>query len=139
MVPWFREQALQLKRQARRSERNGRRHKAECLAEMRLQHKTYKNYLDASKTESINETIDDFRNNQRPLFNAISHLIGNRKSNPLPECSSNTELANDFANFFYDKGDKIRKDMDDHEIYRPPQLDVPQFTEFPVSRNRQST
>ena len=108
MVPWFREQALQLK-PAGRSERNWRRHQsAECLAEMRLQHKTYKDYLDASKKESINETIDDCGNDQKRLFNAVSNLIGNRKSNPLPESSSNTELANDFANFFYDKVDKIR-------------------------------
>ncbi len=32
----------------------------------------------------------------------------------------------------YEKVDKMRKDMDGHEIYRPPQLDVPQLTEFPV-------
>ena len=99
---------------------------------MRLQHKTYKDYLDASKKESINETIDDCGNDQKRLFNAVSNLISNRKSNPLPESSSNTELAKDFANFFYNKVDKIRKDMEGHEIYRPPQLDVPHFTESPV-------
>ncbi len=100
---------------------------------MRLQHKTYKNYLEASRKESINETIGNCRNEQKRLFNAVSNLIGNRKLKPITGKFIKYGASKWLRKLFYLQVDMIRKAMGGHEIYRPTQPDVPQFTAFPVA------
>ena len=36
----------------------------------------------------------------KKLFDLVSNITGATKENPLPECSSDKELANQFAEFF---------------------------------------
>ena len=50
--------------------------------------------------------------------------MGTVSENPLPECENDEELANRFANFFGDKIQKIRDDLDPYPLYDPPACDM---------------
>ena len=41
--------------------------------------------------------------NPKEVFNTANALLARKKISPLPECSSNTELANDFNKFLLTK------------------------------------
>ena len=49
--------------------------------------------------------------NPKEVFNIANALLARNKISPLPECSSNTELANDFNKFFVDKITTIRNNI----------------------------
>ena len=50
------------------------------------------------------------------------------KSNPLPVGVSDSQLADDFAQYFYNKVDILRKDLEPYPLYTPVPLNVPPFT-----------
>ena len=59
-----------------------------------------------------------------------TQLTGKVKTNPPPEGVAEKQLANDFASFFYNKADSIRKQLDDSPLFVPPKLNIPLFTSF---------
>ena len=50
--------------------------------------------------------------------------MGTVSEDPLPECENDEELANRFANFFVDKIQKIRDDLDSYPLYDRPVCDM---------------
>ena len=49
----------------------------------------------------------------------------------MPRGVSDEQLAQDFAMFFHNKVDTIRKQLENCALFLPPVLDVPVFSSFP--------
>ena len=60
----------------------------------------------------------------------ISNITGTTKVNPLPETLSDKELADKFANFFYNKMVDIRNKLDVSDKYEPARREVSYISEF---------
>ena len=60
----------------------------------------------------------------------ISNITGTTKVNPLPETASDKELADKFANFFYNKIAKIRNKLDEFDKYEPASREISCISKF---------
>ena len=61
----------------------------------------------------------EFKNNTKKLYKLITSITGTTKVNPFPEATSDKELADKFANFFYNKVLNIRNNLDVFDKYEP--------------------
>ena len=55
----------------------------------------------------------------KKLYNLVSNITGMTKTYPMPTAGSDEQLANEFAEIFIGKINKIRDDLDNHEKYTP--------------------
>ena len=53
----------------------------------------------------------------KKLYKIFSNMTGNISGNPLPDSESDEELANEFADFFIQKMQKIRDSLEHHPKY----------------------
>ena len=53
--------------------------------------------------------------------------MGTNPENPLPESDNMGKLADEFADFFPKKIQRIRSKLDEHPIYQPERCDVPKL------------
>ena len=51
-------------------------------------------------------------------------LIGGTSVNPMPECESDETLAVNSTNFFLEKINKMRADLDQFEEYEPTMVEI---------------
>ena len=54
----------------------------------------------------------------RKLYTLVSNLMGTNPENPLPKSDNMEKLADEFADFFLEKIQKIRSELDEHPIYQ---------------------
>ena len=66
--------------------------------------------LNFSKRASIVDLVHKSQNDSKKLFNLVNDILGRKTSNPLPQAKMDSQLSEDFATFFLEKIDKIRKD-----------------------------
>ena len=55
----------------------------------------------------------------------MSKLTGGIKANPMPDGKSDNDIAEDFAEYFFQKNVKIRDALSNVELYDPVWCDVP--------------
>ena len=67
---------------------------------------------------------------QKKIYKLISNITGTTKVNPLPETVSDKELADKFADFFYNKIAKIRNKLDECDKYEPASRETSCISEF---------
>ena len=53
------------------------------------------------------------------LYNVVTNLLGVRKENPMLPAESDQPLAEEFADFFIEKINKIQEDLDQYDLYQP--------------------
>ena len=82
------------------------------------------------KKDHIHNWINATTRNSKKLYQLITKLVGQNKSNPLPTSTSNEELADKFANYFLEKILNIRKLFDGIPNYKPNPIDIPQLNKF---------
>ena len=70
--------------------------------------------------------------NSKKLYQLITKLTGQNKSNPLPVSTSNEHLADKFANYFLEKILNIRKLFDGIPNYKPTPIDIPPLNKFSI-------
>ena len=75
----------------------------------------------------MSKSILECDRDNKKLYKLASSLMGVTKENPLPECNSKEDLANQFAEFFIAKIQTIRDKLDnllayDHKDSSPPKL-----------------
>ena len=75
----------------------------------------------------------------RQIFKLVGNLLlGKKDENPMPPSTSNSQLAEEFVEFFHTKIERIREKFKDIELYQPRQLDVPLLRKFtPVKTSEQ--
>ena len=116
--PWFDEDAKKLKLQRRRAEEHWLKPRttADKTHYMHI-NKCYLRHLYQSKKSYINTQLESNNNNSQMLFQILHQLTKGQHDNPLPDCSSHEDLANNFADFFIEK---IRSQFQQSKLYTPP-------------------
>ena len=61
-----------------------------------------------AKSSFYQSVISDAEGNVKKLYSVTSKLLGREKENPLPSCSNDVDLANDFMQYFSNKIKKLR-------------------------------
>ena len=93
--------------------------------------------LDYNKRHHLVTETDDANKDSKQLFEALNNILGNRDENPLPTGTSNSQLAEDAAELFLNKINKIRERFTNVLAYQPRQLDTPQLRKFAPVTQRQ--
>ena len=129
---WFTKDILEQKQKIRSLERKWNRYELDSIwEEIKKERRAYKYMIRTEKRRVIQEKVLECGNDAKKLYGLINYLIGNVQENPLPEHSSDEQLANSFADFFIEKIEKIRRDLCNHEIYAPSaDRDVPSMCSF---------
>ena len=87
--------------------------------------------LEFQKRHYLVTKVEEATTDSKQLFQLVGSLLGCKEENPLPEATSDSILAEEFAGFFHDKIDNIRKTP-----YKPEgKCDVPLLNKFtPISQ-----
>ena len=64
-------------------------------------------------------TFNNCKGNTKKLYQTLNILTGVKVENPLPEGKQDHELAEEFAEFFLSKIEKIRNNLQDVPLYCP--------------------
>ena len=88
--------------------------------------------LKNTKIKLTRQKVEECGTNTKKLYSLINNITGSTKDNPMPSTASTTneELANEFANFFMDKIQKIRDELDVHPTYQPTSVNICQLNNF---------
>ena len=132
---WFDSEATRLKSIVRTKEKVWRRSQSEeSLAQFKIARRTYRNHLSKKKEDHFKSAISDASGDSRQMYNVLNGLLGRTSKNPMPSATDDLSLANDFADFFNAKVEKIRSALANVPRYRPtgrPNLGITAFK--PVS------
>ena len=96
----------------------------------------YNRLLTYSKHQSLSKKINDLKGNTKGLYKLTANLTGITSQNPMPQGKTDTQLAEEFAEFFIDKIDKIRQQFQNTVAYVSEANDIPQLMKFnPVTES----
>ena len=95
----------------------------------------YTRMLEFQKRHYLVTKVEEATTDSRQLFQLVGSLLGRKEENPLPEATSDSILAEEFAGFFHDKIDNIRSRFNTTAPYKPEEkCDVPLLNKFtPIS------
>ena len=111
-APWMNAGLLNEKRVKRRLERRWRNTGMEVdKTAFKLHKKIYDKLLKDAHTDYLTNLISENANDSKSLFKCIDALLGNNKQHPLPEHTSELELAEKFNDFFLIKVSEIHKNI----------------------------
>ena len=111
-APWMNDTIIQARQERRRSERQWRRSGLTVHRQIYVHHKNRVNtMIRHAKQNYISDRIENARTS-RDLFHLTSTLVGSANSVSLPHTSSPDDLASSFSQFFSNKIEKIRNDLD---------------------------
>ena len=136
--PWYNASLLEQRKIVRNREKiyNAYRQDHQWQAYKRERNR-YIRMLDFNKRNFILGRIVKATNNSKQLFSIVEGLLGNTKENPLPPGRTSSQLAEEFADFFLNKIQRIREKLKDTPAYQPTQLDIPQLRKFtPVTKKQ---
>ena len=130
-APWFTEEVREMKKQIRCREKLWRKYSSDDLwTAFKVVKWQYKTSIRKSKNEIISAKIQDCKGDTRKLYALVSNLTGKNLVNPIPESRNMGKLSNEFADYFLEKIQIIRSELDQHPKYQPDGCDVPKLTEF---------
>ena len=84
------------------------------------------------KRDHIHNWISSTTGNSKKLYQLITKLTRQNKSNPLPTSTSDEHLADEFANYFLKKILNIRKLFDGIPNYKPNPINIPLLNKFSI-------
>ena len=95
----------------------------------------YTRMLEFQKRHYLVTKVEETTLDSRQLFQLVGSLLGWKEDNPLPETTSDSALAEDFASFSHNKIDNIRSRFKDIQPYKPDEkCKVPLLCKFaPIS------
>ena len=77
----------------------------------------YNKMLQEGKETFISADILSHRQDIKHLYNVVTNLSGVRKENSMPPAESNQLLAEEFADFFIEKINKIQENVDQYDLF----------------------
>ena len=86
--------------------------------------------LEYNKRHHPVTTTKETNKDPKQLFRALNSIFGNKNENQLPKGTTNSQLAEDFADFFLEKIDKIREGFTNLPAYEPNETDTPKLKNF---------
>jgi len=119
-APWFSDELRQAKQEKRKAERKYLKSHLEVDKQIYKEHcKSYKMLLDNAKKDYHKSSI--LESGTRDLFRTVNSLSNPNSERSLPSHDSEEELAERFADYFEQKINTIRSDIDSCD---PPSLSV---------------
>ena len=129
--PWYNEELRKIRCRVRRAEKLYRRHGTTLLWKLFDTIRTeYKQNIKKSKIQTYTRQVADCKGDTKKLYNLVYRLMGKEKSSPLPDHTDEESLANDFANYFMSKIEKIREELEGYILYKPQGRNVREFSNF---------
>ena len=129
--PLFGDDLKQQKRIVRRREKVFRKYRLQsCWTALDRERKKYRKMLFEAKTASYSKQVKDYRGDMKGLYKIVNTLMGTSSNNPLPNHTSNKDLAEEFADFFMDKIQKIRDNLTENPTYEPTKKSTSRLAEF---------
>ena len=135
--PWYMGQLLEERKTVRNQERayleyrEGQHWKAFTREQNR-----YNKMLEYNKRHHLATIVKEANKDSKQLFKALDSILGNKNENQLPTGTTDSELAEDFADFFLNKMDRIRKELTNIPAYQPNEIDTPKLRNFtPITQS----
>ena len=119
-APWYSEEITTEKTQRRKLERRWRHsglltdrqaYVTQCLS--------LKNLIFTTKMDYYSSLIDDAGSDSKALFRNINRLLHRKPDRLYPSCTSASDLANNFANFFTEKIATIKEQLASRVTFSP--------------------
>ena len=130
-VAWFDQEAKELKRKTRnylhKWIKSDDPHDHQMYKAAR---NTYRQHLDNNKRRHFTEAITEAKGDPKKLFSITLGLMGKKVDNPLPSSTSDSLLADEFANYFIEKIDRIRRALLNHPPYSPSTKNTAPLSSF---------
>ena len=101
-----------------------------CWIALDRERKKYRKMLFEVKTACYSKKVKDCRGVIKGLYKIVNTLIGTSSDNPLPNHTSDKDLAEEFADFFMDTIQKIRDNLTGNPTYEPTKKITSRLTEF---------
>ena len=129
--PWFGDDLKQQKRIVRRREKVFRKYQSQsCWTALVRERKKYRKMLFDAKTVCYSKKVEDCKGEVKGLYRMVNTLMGTSSENPLPNHISDKDLAEDFADFFMVKIQKIRDNLTGYPTYEPKKKITTRLAEF---------
>ena len=129
--PWYSKQVEPQKRIVRRHEKLQQKYKQDHLwAALQIEREKYKNLLLATKTETLSNKVLECKQDTKKLYKLVHQLMSMKSDNLLPKHYNEKDLANEFADYFIGKIEKIRQELDPNSKYTPSNDKIPILSQF---------
>ena len=93
--------------------------------------------LEYNKRHHLVTIIKEANKDSKQLFKALDSILGNKNENQLPTGTTDGELAEDIADFFLNKIDRIRKEFTNTPAHQPNEIDTPKLKNFtPITQSQ---
>ena len=130
-VAWFDKNAKDLKAKMRKQEKIWRKKKdPNELLKFKAIKKEYRHLIHSNKVLHFNKSINEASGNPKQLFAITMGLMGKTKTNHLPEANDDKALADEFADYFISKIEKIRNNLCQAPNYIPDNTATSNFCVF---------
>ena len=131
-VPWYTDEARDLKKCMRRRETIWRKYRRDdTWLAFKVARSKYRAELNRAKREILSDKVRECGNDTRKLYALVNALTGAPNNvNPLPDCNNYEQLAEEFASHFMNKINNIRDSFDVFPKYNPPFRHIPKLTQF---------
>ena len=90
----------------------------------------YNRLLNYKKRQLITKQVIDSKGDNKKLYKLMAHLTGARSDNPLPPHDSDESLANQFADYFITKIDRIRDNFSQTPVPILETTDIPTLSKI---------
>ena len=116
--PWYGDNLLQQKRIVRSWEKVWRKYSnSHHWIALKVERSKYKKMLSQAKKEYFSNQIIKNKGNTKAFYQIVGDLMGDKTLNSLPPGYTDEEQAAEFSDFFYNKVETIRKDLEKHSTY----------------------
>ena len=126
VTPWNTDQIKEAKCAKRKAEKVWRKSRKESdLALYKDKRNEYNTLLYTLKTKDLTKKINENKGNSKALFKIVNSAINKKQDLPLPPHDDTKVLATEFSNFFENKIDKIRFQLDNERPKDGPNIQIP--------------
>jgi exonuclease III len=123
--PWFSVDVKKQKQLVRRMEKVWRKNKTTVnWNRYKKERNKYTNMINDTKLRILSENIEECRNDTKKLYQLINSITGIKSENLLPSNGSDSELAEEFSNYFFEKINSIRNELSAVPKYQPKETCV---------------
>ena len=127
-VPWFNENLRDHKRVVQNHEWIWKKYKTGLA--FKIKRYKFRQSLKCVRKEFVSKSILECDKDSKKLYKLALSLMSAMKDNPLPECNTKEDLANQFAEFFITKIQNIRDKLDSLQVYGHKDSSPPKLSKF---------
>ena len=130
--PWYTSELKHQKGVVRHKEKIWRKYREDHQwIAYKAEKRKYNQMLLESKQVTISDKVNQCNRDTKQLFRLVNENTSSTKDNPLPDGISNQELAYQFADYFINKIQKIRDNLNNYDKYHVDQAQhIPTFGKF---------